>query len=83
MKKRAKYTQRLIDEVNLMLRKSTCKSEVREGMIAVIDVIIHQSGTYKGFRYLAQEEVPPNEEPGTLGLGDTRTYPDPTRRRYL
>ena len=79
---RAKQTQAMLTEANKMLKGSTCSSQVRHGMICMIDVILTRSNSYKGDRYLTVDEVPPTELPGTLGNGDSRTFPDDTRRHY-
>ena len=42
----------LAKTVNNMLEKSTCSKETRQGMIAVLEEVLHASNAYAGFRYL-------------------------------
>ena len=51
-------------EVNTMLKDSTCGPEERQGMIGVLETLLHKSGNYHGFQYLAPEHVPKDHKPG-------------------
>ena len=47
----------LVDTVNSMLKDSGPEvAERRQGMMNVLEHVLHESGLYKGFRYLLQEE---------------------------
>jgi hypothetical protein len=81
----------VIEYVNNMLRNSfgAVTSEERLGMIDVLEQILHDTGNYRGYRYLTQEEVPSGEKPGIHYAGDMPApYPerfkdtDHTRRAY-
>lgn len=77
----------VVKTVNGMLQGSTCTPEVREGMIAVLGQILHQTDNYDGFRYLTKSDgVPMGCKVGIewLDNGNSRTpnYPDDTRRQY-
>ena len=45
-------------QINDMIRLSTGTPEQRQGLLAAIETILHETGNYKGFRYLTQNEVP-------------------------
>ena len=77
--------------INDMLRLSQCNREVRRGMIAVLEGVLHDTGNYKGFRYLESHEVPDGELPGIIrantelradGPNTENEYPDDTRVEY-
>jgi hypothetical protein len=51
-------------KVNEMLAISTCSPEVRQGAMNVLETVLHETGNYRGFRYLLQGEVPAGELPG-------------------
>lgn len=59
----------LVEQANQMLRVSTCKPEVRQGIINFLEHFLWETGNYKGFRYLLQEEVPEGEKPGVVYEG--------------
>lgn len=81
--------------VNQMLRDShqsdhLCdKSDIsfREGAISVLEEILHDSGNYRGFRYLTEDEVFKDCLPG-VRRGEDLSYEekfnntDETRRYY-
>jgi hypothetical protein len=50
--------------INDMIRLSTGTSDHRQGLLAAIETILHETGNYKGFRYLTQNEVPAGHLPG-------------------
>jgi hypothetical protein len=50
--------------VNEILAKSTCSADMRQGMITMLEEILHQTGNYRGFNYLMQNQVPAGEKPG-------------------
>ena len=53
----------LKQKVNEMLAQSICRHE-RFGMIRVLEFTLHETGNYRGFRYLTEREVPTGELPG-------------------
>ena len=81
--------------VNHTLAISTCSADMRKGMIVMLEEILHQTGSYKGFQYLMQGQVVAGEKPGIYvnftGLiestpVDERFDPaltDSTRVRYI
>jgi hypothetical protein len=51
----------LIETVNAMLKNSAPdQSDIRKGMMLVLEEVLHSSGNYKGFRYLLADEVTGN-----------------------
>jgi hypothetical protein len=64
----------LKDTVNSMLAQSTCEPLIREGMIAVLESALHDTGNYNGFHYLESGSVPYRQLPGINGLGSEMTY---------
>jgi hypothetical protein len=54
----------LVQTVNTMLSCSTCSADTRQGMMNVLEGVLHDAGAYKGFRYLHSDEVPAGELPG-------------------
>ena len=70
-----------------MLAKHTGPQYVRCGMEAVLTAILHQTGNYAGFNYLAARHVLEGFRPGIVWHGDpaddgTPEFPDPTRVYY-
>lgn len=52
--------------VNNMLEHSTCSRDIRWGMMTVLEHVLHETGNYRGFRYLEAHEVPAGELPGIV-----------------
>jgi hypothetical protein len=50
--------------VNDSLAVSTCSADMRQGMINMLEEILHRTGNYKGFQYLMQNQVTAGEKPG-------------------
>ena len=78
--------------VNSMLSGSAQDDHVdrayREGAISVLEEILHESGNYRGFRYLTAEELPKSCIPGVHrdeGLSHEEKFinTDGTRRFYF
>lgn len=47
----------LVDSVNEMLRNSDAdRAEIRQGAMNVLEQVLHQTGNYRGFRYLLSGE---------------------------
>lgn len=59
------------ERVNKMLDVSTCTSEERFGMIAVLEMILHDTGNYRGFNNILEGQVCSYKE-----------QPDDSRRHY-
>jgi hypothetical protein len=80
--------------VNECLALSECNADVRKGMLTMLEEILHQTGNYKGFQYLMQNQVPADQKPGIFvnftGLIEStpveerfdRNLTDSTRVRY-
>jgi len=76
------------DKVNEMLAVSTCSAGVRQGAINVLENILHETGNYRGFRYLGVDEIPANQTPGIRWGFDDNVVArffntDPTRVQYF
>lgn len=59
------------ERVNKMLDLSTCTPEERFGMIAVLEMILHETGNYKGFNNILEGQICTHKE-----------QPDDSRRHY-
>lgn len=88
MKKTVKV-ENLRDTINDMLQNSTASRDVRRGMMAVLETVLHETGNYRGFRYLTEVEVPdgclPGITPGDIiinGVVQNNKFPDDSRVRY-
>lgn len=55
---------KMVDTVNEVLAQSECTPDMRQGMMNLLENVLHETGNYKGFRYLAINEVPKGEKPG-------------------
>ena len=51
-------------QINEVLAQSTCESGIRRGMMTALETVLHQTGNYRGFRYLVENEVPAGHAPG-------------------
>ena len=75
---------------NLLQHSAECYADRRTGMISVLESVLHQTGNYKGYRYLTADEIPAGGMPGIHHgpNGDMLPYPDrfkntdETRRSY-
>jgi hypothetical protein len=56
--------EKIIEMGNKVLMNDTHDPEFRSGVKLMLENILHESGTYRGFRFLTQEEVPQGEAPG-------------------
>lgn len=55
----------LTHTANNLLRVSTCEPGIRKGIMNMIEHVLHETGNYRGFRYLMHNEVPAgNHRPG-------------------
>jgi hypothetical protein len=82
--------EEIVDEGNSILARSTCLPVERQGVIVMLNKILHLCDNYGGFRYLDSTEVPPGEQPGIVpGYGEDgqrdntkNKYPDETRVQF-
>ena len=61
-------------------------AEFRKGVMAMIEAVLFETKNYKGFRYLAQDEVPTGCMPGIRrerGVDNQFDDTDNTRVRYF
>ena len=56
--------EQLRNTVNEMLQNSTCSADTRQGMINVLEQVLHDTGNYNGFQYLGKEATPEGQLPG-------------------
>ena len=56
----AKFTA----QINQVLADSTCSADHRRGLMAALETVLHDTGNYRGFRYLTHTEVPVGHKPG-------------------
>lgn len=54
----------LVESCNKTLKTHTGDRMYRLAVQVFLEDILHQTGNYKGFRYLLRDEVPLGEEPG-------------------
>lgn len=69
----------MLDMVNNALATSTCSPDIREGMITVLETMLHQAGRYKGYRHLHWNEVPKGHLPAIRMADDGSMLPYPER----
>jgi hypothetical protein len=76
---------KIVDKVNLMLAKTVGSMESRIGAMALLEEILHDTGNYRGYKYLDSTEVPVGEQPGIIRdpNGANNRFPDETRRQYF
>lgn len=68
----------LVDTVNAMLKNSDPdRADIRQGAMNVLEQVLHDSGNYKGFRYLLNMEC--KGMPGVNYLGNM-PHPDYEKR---
>ena len=68
---RTRKTIRVSDlrlKANDMLSLSACSLEKREGVIALLTSVLHETGNYRGFGYLDSTQVPDGHKPGINNL---------------
>jgi hypothetical protein len=64
---------------NQVLRVSTVSPDLRKGWMAALEWILHETGNYRGFRYLTVDEVPGSGMPGIRTDRDGNPLPDDLR----
>lgn len=84
MRRKTVDVEFLVQTVNELNRKSTCSADQREGWNALLELILHKTGQYKGFGYYTSKDVPPLQLPGIIRVPDDakHKFPDKTRRFY-
>lgn len=50
--------------INAMLKSSECSEDIRKGLMASLETVLHETGNYNGFKYLLEAEVPKDQLPG-------------------
>lgn len=76
---------------NILSMESFYNSDMRSGVIEMIERVLHKSGNYNGFRYLTNKELSSDELPGVrVGADGGVLTPkerfentDGTRRHYF
>lgn len=85
MRKKTISVETLLENVNAMLKTSTCSRDIRLGMCSVLEDVLHSTNNYNGFMLLTSDEVPDGENPGIIRgeTTDKNTFPDDSRRQYF
>ena len=60
------YVEQLKDQVNDILAASVVSADERRGMLKILEHVLHETGNYRGFRYLVLKEVPLGQKPGLV-----------------
>jgi len=53
-----------IDINKCLVMSAKVSPDHRTGLMTALEHLLHQTGNYRGFRYLTVNEVPPGERPG-------------------
>lgn len=70
--------------INRKLAVSSCNSDVRKGMVSVLEEILYHTENYNGYSYLKKGEVPEDQLPGIDKDSEGKNiFPDETRRYYF
>lgn len=76
MARKTVNVDQLLDKINEMLAVSTCGPDIRRGMINTMEFVLHETGNYRGFMYLMQDQVPEGHLPGIrYENGEILPYP--------
>ena len=59
----------LVEYANSVLRSNSGNESYRRGIMRMIEPTIHDTGNYKGFRYLLLNEIPAGNKPGINYVG--------------
>ena len=74
------------DQINKILAMSLVTADRREGFIAALEYVLHETDNYRGYRYLTVKEVPEGHQPGIRYEDGSPTHLfddcDSTRRQY-
>lgn len=81
MARKTVEVERLRKFVNNFCRSSEAADvQMRQGMTFMLEEVLHETGNYRGFRYLLDTEVPPGSRPGVNyadnGFGARIPHPD-------
>lgn len=82
MAKKTYSVDEMWNNINISLKNSTnnySSAEQRLGIIKVLEMILHQTGNYRGFRYLMLDEVPDCHLPGIIVYGTIEDTPPEIR----
>lgn len=90
-KRKTIEVQKLLEICNKLLKDTVAAPDFRSGVMVVMEHMLHETGNYKGFRYLVLTEVPLGERPGIRQdhYGEILPYPerfedtDSTRVQYF
>jgi hypothetical protein len=69
---------KIVEMGNKILRSEFGDLEFRNGVKMMVENILHETGNYRGFRMLIQEEVPAGQLPG-INYHDGMPLPYPQR----
>ena len=72
---------------NILATTGEAEFQYRCGVIAALEHVLHETGNYRGFRYLYKDEIPTHCRPGInspvdLTMEGRFTNTDSTRRYY-
>jgi hypothetical protein len=89
MKRKTIEVQQIKDYVNERLAKSVDNEYVspawRFGLCTMLEMILHETGNYKGYNNLYKHQVPEGQKPGIIfddSPAANHQYPDDSRRIY-
>jgi len=69
----------LVNYANWQLKQSVTDQGHRRGIQTMVEQVLMESGNYRGFRYLKQDEVPQGHIPGIYMDADGKMLPYPER----
>jgi hypothetical protein len=75
-----------VQHTNKVLASSTTEPGIRQGLINAAEFVLMETGNYRGFAYLYQDEVPAGHLPGIIfdeSPAHEHQYPDVTRVRFF
>lgn len=74
------------DQINKAIAASVVTADYRKGFIDALELVLHDTGNYRGYRYLLNSEVPEGHQPGIRYdvNGEVHSFDecDSTRRQY-
>ena len=100
MKSRKTYEiKKIVEHANKMLKLKNQTQSERQGIIFILEEILHESGNYYGWIYLRKDDLPEGVLPGIdwekyeacksfsnwndAPFSKNECYPDETRRKYF
>jgi hypothetical protein len=86
-KRKTVSVEALTEQANYLLANDKHGPEHRFGVMALIETVLHDTGNYRGFRYLEISEVPKGCLPGinagpAVSCTQKFEYTDTTRIRF-